>query len=279
MALNLYATRDAVKARAGLDDTGDDDALDSILRDVSREIEQWTGRQFWAVTQTRYLTARQSDVLLLGAADLLAVTTLKTDDDGDRVYETTWAATDYDLEPYDAPLRSPPVPYGEIRTAPNGRYSFPTVARGVELVGRWGYWDILDTSSATLAEDLDASETTVDVSNAAVFAAGQVIEIDSERMEISAATVNADPTPDTLTVTRAVNGTTAAAHTSGAAIRVAVFPGITEAAIQQVSLLFRGQQAPLGVQGAPEYGQTIRGTGLHPFVKAKLQRFRIPRAG
>ena len=89
--------------------------------------------------------------------------------------------------------------------------------------------------SATLAEDLDTSETTVDVSNAAVFAAGQVIEIDSERMEISAATVNADPTPDTLTVTRAVNGTTAAAHTSGAAIRVAVFPGITEAAIQQVS--------------------------------------------
>ena len=276
MALNLYATRDAVKARAGLDDTGDDATLDGILRDVSREIELWTGRQFWAVTQTRLFTARHPCALLLGAADLLAVTTLKTDDDGDRVYETTWAATDYDLEPYDAPLRSPPVPYGEIRAAPNGRYSFPCVARGVEIIGRWGFMDVLDASTATLAEDLDASETTVDVSDAAAFAAGQVIEIDGERMEISAATVNDAPIADTLTVERGINGTTAAAHTSGAASRVAAFPGVAEAAIQQVSLLFRGVHAPLGVQGAPEYGQTIRGSGLHPFVKAKLQRFRIP---
>lgn len=273
MALNLYATRDAVKARAGLDDTSDDATLDGILRDVSREIELWTGRQFWAVTQTRLFTARHPCALLLGAADLLAVTSLKTDDDGDRVYETTWAATDYDLEPYDAPLRSPPVPYWEIRVAPNGRYSFPCVARGVEIVGRWGFMDVLDTSTATLAEDLDASETGVDVTSGAVFTPGQVIEIDGERMEISAISTN------TLTVERGINGTTAAAHTSGAAIRVAAFPGVAEAAIQQVSLLFRGVHAPLGVQGAPEYGQTIRGTGLHPFVKAKLQRFRIPKAG
>lgn len=279
MALNLYATRETVKARLGLADTGDDAALDTILRDVSREIDQWTGRQFWGTVQTRYFAARKPGALLLGAADLLTVTTLTTDDDGDRVYETTWATTDYDLEPSDAPLRSPPVPYAEILVAPNGRYWFPCHARGVQIVGTWGFYDILDTSSATLAEDLDASETTIDVTNAAVFEAGQVIEIDSERMEISATAVNDHPTADTLTVTRGVNGTTAATHTSGAAIRVAVFPGVAEAAIQQVSLLFRGQHAPLGVQGAPEYGQTIRGVGLHPFVQNRLRQFRVPRAG
>lgn len=280
MTKNLYVTRADVKDRIALPDTDDDAVLDAILEAVSREIDLWTGRQFWAVRQTRYFTPTRADCLLLPpGTDLLAVTTLKTDDGGDRTYETTWATTDYDLEPIHAAQMSPPRPFWEIVTAPNGSYAFPTIRRGVEIAGKWGYYDVLETSTATVVEAVDTSETTIDVSDAAALKVGQVIEIDSERMEISAATVNTAPTEDTITVTRAVNGTTAAAHDTAAAIRVATFPVIAEAAFHQVQLLFRSPSAPLGMQGAPEYGQQIRAAGLHPFVQNLLRPFRVPRAG
>jgi hypothetical protein len=71
--------------------------------------------------------------------DLLSITTLKTDEDADRVYEITWSASDYDLEPYNAAVASPPGPYTMIRVSPNGLYRFPKVHRGMEIAGSWGY--------------------------------------------------------------------------------------------------------------------------------------------
>ena len=55
-------------------------------------------------------------------------------------------------------------------------------------------------------EALDASETDVDVDEGAQFTVGDIIKIDSEMMKITAINTN------TLTVTRAYNGTTAATH-------------------------------------------------------------------
>lgn len=272
MVLNLYTTRDDVKVRAGLPDTDDDGILDAVLLSVSRQIDAWCGRHFYTVLGTRYFTSsRTGDIFL---PDLVSVTSLKTDTAGDRTYATTWAATDYDLEPANAAHSSPPGPYWQIRTAPGGSYGLLTSARGVQIVGRWGYSDVLQTSTATLAEDLEAGETAVDVSSGPAFKAGQVVEIDSERMEIQSIATN------TLNVERAVNGTTAAVHTSGAAIRVATFPIVGEAALHQALLEYRAStSAPLGVEGSPEYGQVIRAVGLHPFVRNMLQPFRVPMIG
>lgn len=75
---------------------------------------------------------------------------------------------------------------------------------------------------ATLAEDLDTSETGVDVNDATPFVVGHVILIDSEQMTVTAKSGN------TLTVTRAVNGTTAAAHANGA--KITVVTGVVAAA-------------------------------------------------
>lgn len=130
---NGYATLAELKAYLGLpsDDTVDDAVLEARIESASRAIEQETGRVFYATTATRYFTAEHGDLLFI--PDLLSITTLKTDSDGDRVYETTWAATDYDLEPFNE------TPYTRIRLTPSGRYSFPTHAKGVEVVGSWGY--------------------------------------------------------------------------------------------------------------------------------------------
>lgn len=68
------------------------------------------------------------------------------------------------------------------------------------------------TNVATLDEDLDDSETNVDVSNGAAFAVSQTITIDDERMSIASIGGN------TLTVTRGADGTTASVHTNGAPI-------------------------------------------------------------
>lgn len=274
MALNLYAFRERLKARIALPDDDDDEIIDEVLRAISREVDTYCGRQFFPVIQTRQFGATSPHQLLVD--DILSVTALATDDDGDRVYETAWGATDYELEPANAALQSPPRPYWQICTAPNGRYSFPCGRRGVEISGAWGYYDVLDTSTATLAEDLDASETAVDVTSGAAFTPGQVIVIDSERLEISAIGTN------TLTVERGINGTTAAAHTIGATIRVATFPVITQAVMNEALLQFRAKDMPQGIQGGSEFGSEIRAvysSGLHPFTKRQLTPFRLVRAG
>ena len=68
---------------------------------------------------------------------------------------------------------------------------------------------------AELGEDLDVSETGVDLASSAQaswFAVGDVITVDSEKMLVSGVS------GATLTVTRGYNGTTAATHVTGTAV-------------------------------------------------------------
>src|SRR5688500_13366975 len=101
---NLYSSLSAAKLHLGISDTTDDAKLLRILEAVSRDIDVYCARRFYVESRTRYYTARHGARLRVD--DLLSVTTLETDEDGDRVYETSWATTDYDLEPYNALLES-----------------------------------------------------------------------------------------------------------------------------------------------------------------------------
>lgn len=136
---NGYCTVAELKARlwpAGITDTTDDAVFDQVITAVSRSIDAKCARRFYATTETRYFTPEFADLLYVN--DLLSVTTLKTDENGDRAYEYTWAATDYDLEPENAALDG--KPYTRIRTAPRGSYTFPVKARkGVEITGSFGF--------------------------------------------------------------------------------------------------------------------------------------------
>jgi hypothetical protein len=112
--------------------------LDSVITAVSRLIDQYCGRRFYTTSsdETRYYTAVDAG-LFLCPDDIVSLTMLATDGDGDRVYEDTWAATDYDLEPFNASLDS--QPYVRIRVTPDGLYSFPTIRKSIKLVGKFGY--------------------------------------------------------------------------------------------------------------------------------------------
>ncbi len=94
-----------------------------------------------------------------------------------------------------------------------------------------GVWNGVDTDelTTTLAEDLDASETGVDVSSATGIAATDIIDIGGELMLVGSISSN------TLTVTRGHGGTTAATHDSGELVRLV--KGNSTAADDTVTLI------------------------------------------
>lgn len=134
MIVNGYATLDQLKAQLDIQtgDTGDDDLLERAIEAASRTIDDLCCRRFYAATATRYYAAESWDVIEVD--DLVSVATLKTDEDQDRVYETAWGPTDFELDPDDGP------PYTRIYATPTGSYAFPTwQRRAVEVTGSFGY--------------------------------------------------------------------------------------------------------------------------------------------
>lgn len=121
-----------------LNDLTDDATLESAIEGISRWIDEYTGRRFFtsASDEDRYYTAEDGS-LLWPEDDIISVANLYTDDDADRTYETTWAATDYDLLPFNSSLKS--EPYTHIATTPRGRYAFPTHGKGIKITGKFGW--------------------------------------------------------------------------------------------------------------------------------------------
>lgn len=114
---------------------GDYANMEIAIEAASRWIDEMTGSRFYAAVEARVYTAPWYDLLYID--DAIAVTAVKSDDDGDGVYETVWATTDYILEPRGAAQRG--RPYRQIRIAREGRYSFTRLDGGVEVTGSFGY--------------------------------------------------------------------------------------------------------------------------------------------
>ncbi len=97
-----------------------------------------------------------------------------------------------------------------------------------------GVWNGVDTDelTTTIAEDLDASETGVDVASATGISTSDVIDVGGELMLVSGISSN------TLTVTRGHGGTTAAVHSSGELVRLVL--GNATAADDTVTLINDG---------------------------------------
>jgi len=119
------------------DDLLDDRVIESVITAVSREIDEYCHRRFWKNTanEVRYFTAAWGNLLLCD--DIVSITGVATDDDGDRTYSNSLAATDYDLEPYNAALDG--IPYNRMRIAPNSSQAFLTSQRGNKLTGIFGW--------------------------------------------------------------------------------------------------------------------------------------------
>ncbi len=135
----------------------DDGMLERIVEGVSRSIDEYTGHRFYRPSsdETRYYTAEESTALVID--DVGSLTTLATDSDGDRTYENTWTATDYDLMPYNAALDS--RPYDRLEVPPAGSYAFPVgVQKGVQIVAKFGWCTLANVPQAVTEACLLISE-------------------------------------------------------------------------------------------------------------------------
>jgi len=142
MATGDYCTLDELKAKlwptGSTPDDAEDTPLASVITAVSREFDNYCGRRFYttAADETRYYTAEDAEILLPDD-DIVSVTTLKTDGDGDGTYEETWTTSDYRLEPVNSALAG--RPYTWITLKPQGTRSFPVILHCVQIVGKFGY--------------------------------------------------------------------------------------------------------------------------------------------
>ena len=263
-----YVDLKTLKAVVGESTTTNDASLLAAAEDASRYVDQHCARRFYVQTATRYYTARNPCVI--DVDDLLAVTTLKTDSDGDRVYDETWAATDYDLtagDDYNA------WPKWRVSVTPDGDYHFPRYQRGVQIAGSWGYGNG-ESASPWLASGITltvatATGTAVTASSATnPFSAGQTILAGTEQMYLTSVLGTA------LTAERGVNGTTAAIQAAVAA-SIAQYPrNVIRATLRIAQRANALEGAPFGVRGSAEMGTLEVVSRMDPDILHWLAPFR-----
>jgi hypothetical protein len=121
---NGYCTLTQVKAALRITDTVDDTLLEGAVESASRLIDGFAARNFYnAGTATRLFTA--FDSLYVQTDDIAGTAiTIETSTLADGVFDLTWTASDYQLEPLNGNLDGIAWPYDRIRAV--GDYVFPT---------------------------------------------------------------------------------------------------------------------------------------------------------
>ena len=280
---NAYVSLDTLKSSGVLNITGagDDTRLRSLVEAVSRIADRYCNRHFYSLSATRKFDGDGTLALLV--PDLISVDAsgLKTDDDKDRIFETTWATTDYLLIPANADPatsgnpESRPYTRVEVDVDAGSKSAFPKGRQTVQIAGRWGWWTHLKRATETANAVADATTTSVIVSSRTDVEAGHTLLIDSEQIYVLSYSGN------TLTVNRGVNGTTAASHSGGAAIDICEYPPpIVEAVIIQAARLWRRRDSAFaGVVGLPDTGRAKAGTRLDADVQLMLGQYRKSAVG
>jgi len=149
---DLYCTPEQLKSGTGISDNLDDREILDACRSVSRWIDGHCNRVFarrsltWLVDACGYYQVK--------VPDLVSVTTLKTDNDADGVFETTWTTADYELQPVNAALEVEPQPYTSIAAVGSLLFPVRTSRLGrpprAQIVGVFG-WPSLPSGVSTAA--------------------------------------------------------------------------------------------------------------------------------
>lgn len=120
------------------DDEGlQDHHLERVLMAADRWIDQHCGRHFSLENEATKLYYPNEEGYL-DVVDLISITTLKMDTDGDRTYATTLDPDDYELLPYMDESGRPSVRFQKIRIWPLSSQAFG-LGELVQIVGDFGY--------------------------------------------------------------------------------------------------------------------------------------------
>ena len=273
---NAYADLTTLKSAGVLNITGTgyDTRLRELLETVSRLIDRYCNRHYYVLVTTRKSDGDGGTDLVV--QDMISVTSLKTDDNKDRTFETTWAATDYLLYPANAePTKVWGGPYTRVLVdlEAGNEDVFTQGRQTVQIDGKWGYREVTPDSGADINEgaQYSATDTLLTVTDGGKFKAGQTIVIESEQLYITAISTN------DLTVTRGVNGTTAATHADSTDISIFKYPEeVVQACLIQTARLWKRKDSGFASGGSlPKSGKGSNVfEGLDADVKQLLSAYR-----
>lgn len=177
-----YCTREDVKSALDSKETARNNAqIDREIEAASRSVEGLLHRVFYPQVATRYFDwpsqwwYGSSYRLWLDADELISVSQLVSGG-------TTISASDYFLEPVNS---GPPYTHVEIDLASNAAFGGgSTYQRSIAVTGVFGH-SAQEAPAGALAEALDSSEVTVDITDSSLIGVGDLIKVDSERMFVS----------------------------------------------------------------------------------------------
>lgn len=238
--MNLYLDLASFKSALGITVSTDDAFLLANLEAASRLVDVHTRRHFYTAQGTRYFDTQWPDRVLMD--DCLAITSFYQDSDRDATYDGTTMVegADYYLWPDNEwPKLQARVLQGYNNAL--GGWS----RRHLKITGTWGYGDgqsndpwALTAVTGTVAT---TSGTALTISVSAGISAGATIRLGTEQMYVESVSTT------TATVRRAVNGTTATAHTA-AAIYTAKYPAVIKQAVQWLASLWRNEATSPGIR-------------------------------
>jgi hypothetical protein len=135
---NGYTTLAVLKSsmRIPADDTMDDALLETAIESASRQIDGHCERVFYSGTATRVYTP--NDNFVTETDDIVSISSLMTTSDGSG-FDTTWTATDYQLEPLNGVAGGLVSPATQIRAV--GNYIFTVIGKEatVQVTGTFGW--------------------------------------------------------------------------------------------------------------------------------------------
>lgn len=271
--MNIYPRLSQMRRTVGdrlkdVSGSGDDSRLLDIMEQASREFDRASNNPLYARVATIYPNSWNGCELWL--PPFVSISSVLVDEDGDDTFELTLVAdTDYRLWPEGA---APNTPYWRLDINRNSTtiYGWPAYARRVKVTGIFGYsYETAATGQVVAAGGITSSTTSLTLATGHGIDMGETLVIDSEQLYVSAV-----PDRLTVTVTRGVNGTTAAAHSAAVVIYRRKYPAdVVNGCIERARYLwhneFRGGQEPDSLGFA---------TSSWPRWRSLVQAYEVPRS-
>lgn len=212
--------------------SADSDVLLEIIEHASRMIDDYVGSgTFGPTVETRLYDLGSGDILYdprpyqrevgIGTSEyraavvpldrwLITATTVTAD----GVTLTSGLSNDYILEPYND------IPKYRMKLTENTTKSLGSGQQALSIAGTWGWEEHTHTNGALDGAVASTTATTIVVTLIGSLSPGVTIKVDNEQMYVTSVASNTK----TITVLRGVNGTTAATHSNGAAIKHIEYP-------------------------------------------------------
>jgi hypothetical protein len=147
VAFTPYVTSQDLLDYMQVDGSGKQADADLAVKAGTEAVDEYCQRHFWQDGTTGSPVARVFQAhcwwsVQFGAFnDLTSISTLKTDEAGDGVFEVTWSASDYQLRPVNRPTGRPYTEMWAIagRMFPVMYYGTQGRPERVEVTGVWGW--------------------------------------------------------------------------------------------------------------------------------------------